>query len=108
MRGQIFDIEDKLFFVFGGVHSHDISAGILEFDDPDFKEKKKKLDKNLFVPYRINHVSWWKENCQAIGKWKNTQSIYIITHANGLRFRFISKRQADRLSTGNQADSWKR
>lgn len=29
MRGQIFDIEDRSFFTFGGASSHDISAGIL-------------------------------------------------------------------------------
>lgn len=58
MRSQIFNIEDKLFFTFGGASSHDISAGILELDDPDFKEKKKRLDKNPYALYRINHISW--------------------------------------------------
>jgi len=44
----------------GGASSHDIDAGILEPDDPDFKRKRKQLDKQM-APYRINHVSWWKE-----------------------------------------------
>jgi len=57
MRGQVFNIEDKTFFTFGGASSHDISAGILEPDDPDLKEKKKRLDKEPFALYRINHVS---------------------------------------------------
>lgn len=60
MRGQIFSIEDKTFFAFGGASSHDISDGILERDDPDFKRKKKRLDKDPFALYRINHVSWWE------------------------------------------------
>ena len=60
MRGQVFNIEDKTFFTFGGASSHDISAGILEPDDPNFKEKKKQLDKDPFALYRINHVSWWE------------------------------------------------
>lgn len=59
-RGQVFDIEGKKFFAFGGGSSHDISSGILEQDDPDFKKKKKQLDKNPYSLYRINHVSWWE------------------------------------------------
>lgn len=61
MRGQVFEIEDKKFFTFGGASSHDIKDGILEIDDPDFKQKRKKLDKNPYALYRVNHVSWWKE-----------------------------------------------
>lgn len=61
MRGQVFELENKKFFSFGGASSHDISAGILELDDPDFRHKKKKLDKDPYALYRINHVSWWKE-----------------------------------------------
>lgn len=56
MRGQVFHIADKSFFVFGGASSHDISAGILEPDDPNFKKKKKRLDKDPFALYRINHM----------------------------------------------------
>lgn len=60
MRGQIFELEEKKIFTFGGASSHDISAGILEPDDPKFKLKKKVLDRG-WEPYRINHISWWKE-----------------------------------------------
>lgn len=60
MRGQVFDIDGKKIFTFGGASSHDISGGILETDDPDFKKKKKKLDKE-YIPYRINHLSWWEQ-----------------------------------------------
>ena len=41
MRGQIFEIDGKKIFTFGGASSHDITGGILETDDPSFKEKKK-------------------------------------------------------------------
>lgn len=90
MRGQIFIIEDKSFFAFGGASSHDISAGILEPDDPDFKMKKKRLDKDPFALYRINHVSWWerelpneeemKEGLYNLEK-QNNKVDYIITHS---------------------------
>ena len=44
MRGQVFDIDDRSIFTFGGASSHDIDGGILEPDDPDYKKKKKELD----------------------------------------------------------------
>ena len=89
MRGQIFEIEKKQIFTFGGASSHDISAGILEPDDPCFKEKKKRLDRAGAL-YRINHVSWWKrelpneeemeEGLHNLEKQGNKVD-YIITHS---------------------------
>ena len=89
-RGQVFNIEDKKFFTFGGASSHDISAGILELDDPLFKEKKRLLDKDPFALYRINHVSWWErelptdeemDNGYENLKRENNKVDYIITHS---------------------------
>ena len=60
MRGQVFDIDDRSIFSFGGASSHDIDGGILEPEDPDYKKKKKELDQG-WLPYRINHVSWWEQ-----------------------------------------------
>lgn len=60
MRGQVFTLQDRKFFTFGGARSHDIDGGILEKDDKDFKLKKKQLEKKNLL-YRVNHVSWWKE-----------------------------------------------
>ena len=60
MRGQVFELEDKKIFTFGGAGSHDIDGGILEPDDPNYKNKKRRLDKE-WKPYRVNHLSWWKE-----------------------------------------------
>lgn len=60
MRGQIFTIDEKKIFTFGGAKSHDISGGILEPDDIDFEKKRKELNQG-FKPYRINHISWWKQ-----------------------------------------------
>ena len=60
MRGQVFTIEGKRFFTFGGGQSHDIQAGILDRSDPDFATKKKKLDRERAL-YRIDHETWWKE-----------------------------------------------
>lgn len=90
MRGQVFNIEDKSFFTFGGALSHDISDGILDMNDPDFKEKKKKLDMNPYSLYRIDHKTWWSrelpsENEMLEGvknlKIHNNKVDYILTHS---------------------------
>ena len=60
MRGQIYELYVKKIFTFGGAGSHDISGGILELNNPVYQKKKKELDKG-WKPYRINHLSWWKE-----------------------------------------------
>lgn len=57
MRGQIFNIDDKSFFTFGGARSHDIQDGVLEIDDPRVRIWRNDTSKT----YRINHISWWEE-----------------------------------------------
>lgn len=56
MRGEVFNIENKRFFTFGGASSHDIRDGILEPDDAKIKEWSRDYTKM----FRINHVSWWE------------------------------------------------
>lgn len=89
-RGQIFEIEEKKIFAFGGASSHDISAGILDPDDPDFKKKKKSLDRDPYALYRINHISWWERELPSEEEMKegiyNLKSHgnkvdYIVTHS---------------------------
>ena len=60
MRGQIYEIDGKSFFTFGGASSHDIESGILDPEDPDFKEKKEWLDRE-WRSYRVNHITWWAQ-----------------------------------------------
>ena len=86
MRGEVFNIEGKRFFAFGGASSHDINDGILEKDDPRIKEWKYRTDKM----FRINHVSWWKEELPSQKemdngiqnlKKVNNKVDFIITHS---------------------------
>ena len=86
MRGQIFDIQGKKFFTFGGASSHDVQDGILEQDDPRINEWHRDYDKM----FRINHVSWWKEELPSEEemtegmmnlKQNGSQVDYIITHS---------------------------
>ena len=60
-RGQVFDIYGKKFFTFGGAASHDISDGILDPADPDFKKKYLKLYHNPMAMFRVLGASWWAE-----------------------------------------------
>lgn len=68
MRGQVFDID----------------GGILEPDDPDFKKKKKKLDRG-WRPYRINHVSWWKQELPSVEEMEEGRK-NLATHDNKVDF----------------------
>ena len=59
-RGQVFDIDGKTFFTFGGASSHDVQGGILNRNDCDFDyERRKAIDSEL--PFRIEHESWWSQ-----------------------------------------------
>ena len=84
-RGQVFNLQGKKFFTFGGAKSHDIRDGILEPDDPRIKKWKYDYDK-LF---RINGISWWKEELPSQEEMdegilnlqkENDKVDYILTH----------------------------
>lgn len=59
-RGQIFSIDGRKFFTFGGASSHDVQGGILDLDSPDFAEKKKWADRRG-LSYRVKNISWWEQ-----------------------------------------------
>ena len=101
---------DKKIFSFGGASSHDISGGILEPDDPEFKKKKKELDKG-WKPYRINHISWWEQELPSEEEMeegrrnlqKNGNKVdFIVTHccaASTLVFVGQRSYQQDKLNS---------
>ena len=55
MRGEIFDIDDKKIFTFGGASSHDIKDGILNLDEQEKIYKYRKRG----AYFRIRDFSWW-------------------------------------------------
>lgn len=59
-RGYVFNIDGKKCFTFGGARSHDIQGGVLNLDDPEFEVKAYNA-RRMRLPFRINHLSWWKE-----------------------------------------------
>jgi hypothetical protein len=59
MRGEVYTIEDKKFFAFGGAASHDIRDGILDpIKDADVI-KRWKYD--WAKEFRVLNRTWWKE-----------------------------------------------
>ena len=60
-RGEVYTIEGKKFFAFGGAQSHDISDGILDGSDSSWRKKAKELEKEEKYRYRVKGLSWWEE-----------------------------------------------
>ena len=55
MRGEIFDIDGKKMFAFGGARSHDIQDGILNLDEEERIYEYRKRG----AYFRIRDFSWW-------------------------------------------------
>ena len=89
-RGEIFTIEGKKFFAFGGASSHDIQDGILDYEDEDWREQARTLEKQGKYMYRVKGLSWWEQelpsqeemdNGLANLQKENNKIDYIITHS---------------------------
>ena len=89
MRGEIYEILGLKFFAFGGARSHDISDGILDYNDEDWRNKARQLDKQGKHMYRVKGLSWWEEELPtkeemnyglANFRKHNREVDYIITH----------------------------
>ena len=76
---EIFTIEGKSFLIIPGAESHDIYNGILE-NDEFLKENiiKKIYDEGQRHGFRINHLSWWKQ--EKIKKEKVKEIINTINY----------------------------
>ncbi len=59
-RGYVFDLYGLKCFVMGGASSHDIQDGILDPDDPDFKQEYRAL-KRSHARFRVQGVDWWPQ-----------------------------------------------
>ena len=86
-RGEIYDILGKKIFAFGGARSHDIRDGIL--DPIEDKELIKEWRNSYYKMFRVNHVSWWKEEMASQEEMEygiqnlarhNNKVDYIVTH----------------------------
>lgn len=59
-RGQVFCLEGKRVFAFGGASSHDVDGGILDRSSPNFREEARRACRSGLA-YRILRESWWPE-----------------------------------------------
>ncbi len=59
IRGNIYDLDGRKVYVFGGARSHDISDGILDPSDPDYRKKKRDMEDRGAWYYRTHHKDWW-------------------------------------------------
>lgn len=88
-RGNVYNINGYSFFTFGGARSHDINDGIIPWSD-NWKDIKKKWQRQGRQLYRIENVSWWKNEIEqdpAIYKKgldelnkRDNKVDYILTH----------------------------
>ena len=87
-RGQIFNIEGKSFLALGGASSHDISDGILDKDDPEWKLKAYELERTGRRMYRVKGLSWWEQELPTEAELLSMREVlkqvtsvdYIISH----------------------------
>ena len=98
MRGQVFELEEKKIFTFGGARSHDIQDGILEIGD----SRIKKWIADPYKMFRVNHLSWWSRELpndgemeEGIHNLEENDNIvdFIITHCT-------STSMQDKISDG--------
>lgn len=90
MRGEVFTIQDKKIFAFGGASSHDIDDGILDGADKDWHKKAVKLEKEEGkYMYRVKGISWWEQELPSKEEMENGRKNldlndwkvdYVITH----------------------------
>lgn len=94
MRGEIYHIDGKTLFAFGGASSHDVKDGIFDPNDyssfQDFKDFIKNFNrKNPYALYRIKNMSWWEQELPTQEEMenglKNLEKVnwkvdYVVTH----------------------------
>lgn len=79
MRGEIFDIDNKKFFTFGGDSSHNIQDGILNLDEKDMQNEIKNLEKTNFkINYIISHC--YSTSIQALLRRENYKKDYLTDY----------------------------
>lgn len=87
-RGQVFEIEGKSFFTFGGASSHDIQGGILDRNSPTYEKERWRANKRG-LPYRVRGVSWWEQELPSSAEMQEGRDNlsrtgyvvdYVVTH----------------------------
>ena len=109
MRGQVFELAGLTFFTMGGAASHDVEDGILRLDDPNFERKYRMLQRKERARFRIDHLSWWKEELPSEEEYAEARRSldahgwavdYVITHCapTSIALQFSRHNVADHLT----------
>lgn len=94
-RGQVFAIEGKTFFTFGGASSRDIRGGILDRTSSTYKTDYKRA-KQSGEPFRILNESWWEQELPGVTELeegrRNLEKArykvdYVISHCGSNRLQ---------------------
>ncbi len=104
-RGQVFEMEGKILFTFGGASSHDMEAGVFERSDPKFRMMVKRA-KKAQKTYRVMRETWWPEELPTPEEMQeglknlekvNNQVDYVITHccSTGLQKQIAEERRCE-------------
>ncbi len=90
MRGEVFLLNGKKFFTFGGASSHDIGDGIIIMDKEEkWKQIEKQYKRAGKNNYRVKDLTWWDRELPTKSElehgWTNLeknnyQADYIISH----------------------------
>lgn len=92
MRGQVFNINGKSFFTFGGASSHDIQDGIIDPNDFSGEDDLRREIKDWWLAgkmFRIKNRSWWERELPSAEEMEdgvnnlkavNNKVNYIISH----------------------------
>ena len=92
LRGQVYTMEGKTFWTFGGASSHDIQDGVYDraayrSDEAFHRAIQRARKRGEF--FRVNHVSWWEQELPTRQEMddgmrtlseRNFQVDFIITH----------------------------
>lgn len=63
-RGEVYTIQGKKFFAFGGARSHDIQDGILDPADYSSREEFERVHREWTFSckyFRVKNETWWEE-----------------------------------------------
>lgn len=76
MRGYVFDIDGQKCFCMGGAPSHDIKDGVYN----SIEQIPAHLVYNPYALYRINHLSWWKEEMPSPEEYMRAEMNLALNH----------------------------
>lgn len=89
MRGEVYELQGKKFFAFGGASSHDVEDGILDPIKDKAKIRRWRYDREK--RFRINGINWWPEELPSEQEMENGRK---NLEGNGGKVDFVISHEA--------------